>query len=174
MEGYIGEIRMFAGNFAPRGWAFCNGTQYNISDYTTVFSIIGTIYGGDGQTTFKLPDLRGRLPLGTGPHVALGEVGGTETTTMTIAQMPAHNHITTATIALPAISDGGDIGVPSDAVLGGLGGAYSTQAADTHIAPATTTGSLSVTGSGIPFSIVQPVLATNYIICIEGIYPSRS
>ncbi|MBD3903417.1 tail fiber protein [Chryseobacterium sp. Ch-15] len=179
MEGYIGEIRLFAGNFAPRGWVFCDGTQYSISMYQAVFSILGTTYGGNGQTTFGAPDLRGRLAVGTGQgaglsNIELGQVGGTETVTMNTTQMPMHTHTAMATIAFPAFSEAGDTGTPSGAILGGLQGAYSSQSADTNIAPATASGTLSNVGGGIPFEIIQPVLAANYIICFEGIYPSRS
>ena len=179
MEGYIGEIRLFAGNFAPLGWVFCDGTKYSISNYEAPYAIMGTIYGGDGQTTFAVPDLRSRIAvgIGTGPgltNIGLGETGGVETTSMSVAQMPAHVHSASSVIGFPAYSDSGDTGSPSETVLGGLQGAYSTQAADTHIAPAATTGSLSVVGNNMPFGIVQPVLATNYIICLEGIFPSRS
>lgn len=179
MEGYIGEIRLFAGNFAPLGWVFCDGTKYSISMYSAVYSILGTTYGGDGQTTFAVPDLRGRVAVGTGQgaglsNITLGQVGGAETVTMTTAQMPMHTHTAMATIAFPAFSEAGDTGVPSGTILGGLQGAYSTQQADTNIAPAAASGSLSVVGSGIPFPIVQPVMAANYIICIEGYYPPRN
>lgn len=178
MEGYIGEIRLFGGNFAPLGWAFCDGTLYSIAEYTTAFSIVGTTYGGNGQTTFAVPDLRGRIAVGTGQGagltaIDLGETGGTETVTMTSAQMPAHSHTAAATIAFPSFSDEGNTGSPAGNVLAGSATAYSTQAPDTFIAPATTTGSISAVGSNIPFNIIQPVLATNYIICLEGIYPSR-
>ena len=179
MEGYIGEIRLFAGNFAPLGWAFCDGTEYSISMYEAPFVILGTTYGGNGQTTFAVPDLRSRIAVGTGTgagltNVSLGQAGGSESTVMTTAQMPAHNHPASSTIGFPAYSDSGDTGSPSGTILGGLQGAYSTQPADTHIAPATTTGSLSVVGSNMPFGIIQPVLAANYIICLEGIFPSRN
>lgn len=180
MEGYIGEIRLFAGNFAPMGWAFCDGTEYSISMYEAPFAIIGTIYGGNGQTTFAVPDLRSRIAVGTGKgaglseNIILGQKGGSESTVMTVAQMPAHNHSASATIGFPAYSDSGDTGSPSGTILGGLQGAYSTQPADTYVAPATTTGSLSAVGNNMPFGIIQPVLATNYIICLEGIFPSRS
>src|SRR5215213_5859350 len=96
-DPYIGEIRMFAGNFAPRGWALCNGQLLSISQNTALFSLLGTMYGGNGQTTFALPDLRGRVPLhfGQGPGLSNyveGEVGGTETVTLTTGEMPSHNH----------------------------------------------------------------------------------
>lgn len=179
MEGYIGEVRLFAGNFAPRGWAFCDGTQYSIAEYTAAYSILGSTFGGDDQTYFKVPDLRGRVAVGTGqgnglPNVSLGEVGGTESVTMTTSQMPAHTHTANATIAFPAFSEGGDSGSPQNAILGGLQGAYSTEPADTFIAPAANSGSLSPTGGSLPFGILQPVMATNYIICLEGIYPIRN
>lgn len=179
MEGYIGEVRLFSGNFAPRGWAFCDGTSYSIANYTAAYSILGNIYGGDGIVTFDVPDLRGRIAVGTGQgiglsNVLLGQKGGSETATMTTAQMPAHTHAAMATIAFPAFSEAGDTGSPSDTILGGLQGAYSTQPADTNIAPAAATGSLSIAGNGLPFNIIQPIMVSNYIICLEGIYPSRS
>lgn len=178
MEGYIGEIRLFAGNFAPRGWFFCDGTLYSIANYSAAFSILGTTYGGDGQANFGVPDLRGRVAIGTGQgvglqNITLGQVGGTESVTMNTLQMPMHTHNAIATIAFPAFSDGGDTGSPSATILGGLQGAYSTQPGDTNISPAAVSGALSSTGNGLPFEIIQPVLAANYIICFEGIYPSR-
>lgn len=178
MEGYIGEIRIFSGNFAPLGWAFCSGALYGIEQYTAAFSILGNTYGGDGRTTFAVPDLRGRVAVGTGQAaglspINLGEMGGTETVTMTTAQMPAHTHTASATIAFPCFSDEGNTASPAGNIPAASPAAYSTQAPDTFISPAATTGSLSPAGMGMPFSIVQPVLATNYIICLEGIYPSR-
>lgn len=106
MEGYIGEVRLFGGNFAPLGWAFCDGTLYSISQFEAVYTILGTTFGGDGRNTFGVPDLRGRVAVGTGQGagltpIDLGEVGGTETVTMTTAQMPAHSHTAAATIAFP-------------------------------------------------------------------------
>lgn len=179
MEGYIGEVRLFAGNFAPLGWAFCDGSLYSIATYSATFTILGTIYGGDGQTTFAVPDLRGRMAVGTGQgsglsNITLGQSGGAETVAMTTAQMPAHVHSAMATISFPANSEGGGTAGPSDSILGGLQGAYSTQAANTHVAPATVNGTLSMVGGNIPFGIIQPIMATNYIICLEGIFPSRS
>lgn len=183
MEGYIGEIRLFAGNYAPLGWAFCDGTLYSIATYTATFSILGTIYGGDGHTTFAVPDLRGRIAVGTGTGIAagvafsnitLGEMGGKESVTMTSLQMPAHNHSATATIRFPASVAGGGEAFTSGSILGGMQGAYSSQAADTYLAPESATSVLSTVGSNIPFDIIQPVMAANYIICLEGIYPSRN
>ncbi|MDQ1095201.1 MULTISPECIES: phage tail protein [Chryseobacterium] len=178
MEGYIGEIRLFGGNFAPLGWVFCDGTKYSLAEYTAAFTLLGTTFGGDGQTTFAVPDLRGRVAVGTGQGtgltaINLGQTGGSETVTMTSAQMPLHSHAAAATITFPCFSDEGDTGSPTGNILAGLSGAYSTQAPDTTIAPAAITGSISVVGSSIPFSIIQPVLSTNYIICLEGYFPPR-
>src|SRR5512140_3876793 len=91
-QPYVGEIRMFAGNFAPAGWMFCEGQLLPISEYETLFNLIGTTYGGDGQSTFALPDLRGRLPLHFGNGFTLAETGGVEEVTLTVSQIPAHNH----------------------------------------------------------------------------------
>src|SRR5690606_20539377 len=107
MEGTIGEIRYFAGNFAPNGWAFCNGATFAISEFEALYTIIGNTYGGDGVTNFKLPDLQGRAAVGTGqapglPSVQLGQIGGTETATMTQIQMPTHNHIVSMDFSIPA------------------------------------------------------------------------
>lgn len=179
MEGYIGEIRLFGGNFAPLGWVFCDGTNYSLAEYTAAFSILGTTFGGDGQSNFAVPDLRGRVAVGTGQGtgltaIDLGQTGGSETVTMTSAQMPAHTHPASATITFPCYSDEGDTGSPTGNIPAGVSGAYSTQAPDTNIAPAAITGSISVVGSSLPFSIIQPVLSTNYIICLDGIYPPRN
>src|SRR6476619_4443980 len=97
---YVGEIRMFAGNFAPAGWMFCEGQLLPISEYETLFNLIGTTYGGDGQSTFALPDLRGRLPLHFGNGFTLAETGGVETVTLTVSQIPAHSHALLATTTI--------------------------------------------------------------------------
>lgn len=178
MEGTIGEIRLFAGNFAPRSWAYCDGTTLSIAEYTALYSVIGDVYGGNGNTSFNLPNLCSRVPVGTGqgpglPNVILGQVGGTETATMTINQMPAHTHIGSATIAIPASSEAGS-GGPTNAVLASISGAYSGEQSDSHLNPIATPISLGSSGSGQPFGILQPVMALNYIICLEGIYPSRN
>jgi microcystin-dependent protein len=119
-EPFIGEIKMFGGNFAPRGFAFCDGQLLSISQNTALFAILGTTYGGDGRTTFGLPDLRGRVPVhaGTGPGLSsyrIGQKGGTETTTITVANLPAHSH----PYAAPAVSEDGNTSVPTGAVPGG-------------------------------------------------------
>ncbi|KQR90456.1 hypothetical protein ASG01_15185 [Chryseobacterium sp. Leaf180] len=178
MEAYLGEIRIFAGSFAPQNWAFCDGTLYKIQENEALYSIIGTFYGGDGMSTFAVPDLLGRIAVGTGTGVGtstitLGQKGGSETVQLTEAQMPQHTHAASATVSFPVYSEGGDTGSPEGRVPGGLPGAYSTQQPDTQLAPATNGGKLSPTGGGNPIGIIQPVLATNYIICMNGLYPDR-
>ena len=184
MEGTIGEIRQFAGNFAPRNWAFCAGQLLAISQNTALFSILGTTYGGNGQTTFALPDTRGRVMVGTGQgpglsNVVLGEVSGTETVTLTTNNMPAHNH----TAQLKAATAKGTTQVPvAGAALGkavdSAGTAVPFIYAPAGSAPAVVLDAASVTtgiaGGGQPLSIMQPYLGMNNIICLFGIFPSRN
>lgn len=178
MEGTIGEIRIFAGNFSPGNWNYCNGSLQSIANYTALFSVIGTIYGGDGQTTFALPNFQGRIPVGTGqgpglPSYDLGQVGGSEMLTLTSQTMPMHTHITSMNMRLPAYSEAGGAD-PSGAILASVNQAYTNQSADSTLNPFTAPVTLQPVGSGIPFSAMQPYLALNYIICMEGIFPSRN
>jgi microcystin-dependent protein len=176
MESFIGTILLFAGNFAPRGWMFCQGQVLPISQYTALFSILGTTYGGNGQTTFALPDLRGRIPVGFGqaPGLSdydLGQTGGSESVTLTVNQLPAHTHTATPnlTVALRGVTS-----------ASGEGSAANAKAelanADTPLAAPAIAGSIAVgpTGGNQPVPVAQPYLALSYIICIEGIFPSRS
>ncbi len=179
MEGTIGEIRVFAGNFAPLNWAFCNGATLPIANYEALYTLIGTIYGGDGQTTFNLPNLSSRIPVGTGQgpglaNVILGQLAGSENATMTSNQMPSHNHLGSGSISIPTLSEADTSGSPTDAELAGLAKAYSTEAADSFLKAGTSTVTLTAAGQGVSFSILQPYLATNYIICTVGIFPSRN
>lgn len=182
MEGTIGEILMFAGNFAPRSWAFCNGQLLPIAQNQALFSILGTTYGGDGRTTFALPDLRGRVPIhaGQGPGLSdrrLGQAGGSETNTVNAAQLPAHTHAATGTAALPALSVEGDTATPTNAIpaKSGMGEPdYSTGAGDTTMAPATVEVTVQSAGGNQPVNNMQPFLGINYIICLQGIFPSRN
>ncbi|MDX6183219.1 tail fiber protein [Flavobacterium sp. Fl-77] len=179
MEGTIGEIRIFAGNFAPLAWSFCDGSTLSISGNEALYTLIGTTYGGDGVQTFKVPDLRSRIPVGTGqgpglPQMILGQVGGAETAVMSSNQMPAHTHMGTGTVSIPAYSLADTAGSPTNAELAGLTGAYSTETADTSLKPETSTVNLAAAGQGIPFSIIQPYTSANYIICVEGIFPTRN
>ena len=174
MEGTIGEIRMFAGNFAPRNWAFCAGQLLSISQNTALFSILGTTYGGNGQTTFALPDLRGRVPVGTGtgpglPSVNLGEVSGTPTVTLLVSNLPAHNH------PLNAVTEAGSSATPTGNLLantGALDKEYAPAAGNTATAMGAT--AIGNTGSSTPINNMQPYLGMNYIICLFGIFPSRN
>lgn len=159
-EPYIGQIILFGGNFAPRGWAQCDGSLIAIAQNTALFSILGTTYGGDGITTFALPDLRGRAPIhyGNGPGLtprALGEAAGTETVTLTVNQMPAHTH----------------------GIAGGTGPNSGPQRA-IEVQPTSNRvidpDEVQPAGGSQPFSIMQPYLAVNFIIALEGIYPSRA
>jgi len=175
MEPFIGEIIMFGGTFAPKGWALCNGQLLSIAQNSALFSILGTTYGGNGQTTFALPDLRGRVPVhpGTGPGLSTyvaGEASGTENVTLIINEMPAHNH------QLLANSGNGGSPSPSNnfpAIVTDLGGeqlnAYSPTANGT-MAP----GAVTPTGGSQPHNNMQPFLCVNFIIATSGVFPSRN
>lgn len=179
MEGTIGEIRLFGGNFSPRTWAFCDGRSLSISQYTALYSIIGTTYGGDGISAFQVPDFRSRIAVGTGqgaglPNVVLGQMSGHESTTMTTAQMPQHTHQGTVTVTTPAYSDSSTASTPSGALLAAFASAYSTEASDTQMKGAISNFNLQPSGGSQPFSLIQPVTALNFIICLEGIFPTRN
>jgi microcystin-dependent protein len=180
MEGYIGEIRMFAGNFAPLYWAYCQGQLMSISANTALFSILGTTYGGDGQVTFGLPDFRGRIAVGTGqgPGLSdyeLGQMAGSESTTLITPNLPSHNHPITGTVTIKASSDGNTEVDPTGRNLG-PGNTYTTTSDLVDMAQGNTDVKLSTgsVGGNMPFGNLQPYLAINYIICTEGIYPSRN
>ncbi|MFC0184132.1 Microcystin-dependent protein [Pseudarcicella hirudinis] len=177
-DQFLGEIRLFAGNFAPRGWALCQGQILAISTNTALFSILGTTYGGNGQTTFALPDLRGRVAIsqGQGPgltNYVLGEAAGVESVTLTLTQIPAHNHLIQAS-SLPATASSAQ-GNVLGTVNGTAGGdpitvnSYGTTA-DGTMNP----NALSLTGGSLPHENRMPYLALNYIIATTGIFPSRN
>lgn len=179
MEGTIGEIRMFAGTFAPRTWAYCNAQLLPIAQNTALFSILGTTYGGNGQTNFALPDFRGRTALGTGqgpglPNVQLGEMAGTPNVTLTTANMPAHNHPLTGTVT-PQGNAGviGQTDDPTNRRLAGTAIFTGATTALTNMAAAASTLAVGNNGGTQPFSILPPYLGMNYIICLFGIFPSR-
>jgi microcystin-dependent protein len=171
MDPFVGEIRMFGGNFAPAGWAFCDGSTLPISENDTLFQLIGTTYGGDGQSTFKLPDLRGRIPVHQGSGTGLtsrtiGQVGGTESVTLTTTQLPAHTHtvIVNTSSATTGTPDSG-------ALLAGAGlNMYKTAAPSVALNPQ----SISSNANGNQaHSNVQPFLCVNFIISFFGIFPSQ-
>lgn len=166
-QPYVGEIRMFAGNFAPAGWMFCEGQLLPISEYETLFNLIGTTYGGDGQSTFALPDLRGRIPLHQGNGFILAETGGAEEITLTVSQIPAHSHPLLAT-RNPASSSS-----PGSSVLPGITAAstitpYGTDAPRGPAAPS----AVSAVGGSQPHNNFQPYLCVDFIISLFGIFPS--
>lgn len=169
-QPYVGEIRMFAGNFAPAGWAFCNGSLMPIAENETLFNLIGTTYGGDGQQTFALPDLRGRLPMhqGGGPGLSprvIGELGGSETVTLTSAQMPMHSH------ALRAASSLASLGAPVGTVLAKTSAnSYDTAQPSVPMAAS----AIPVAGGSQPHTNMAPYCAVNYIISLFGIFPSQT
>jgi microcystin-dependent protein len=175
MDHFMATILLFGGNFAPRGWSFCYGQLLPINQNQALFSLLGTTFGGNGQTTFALPDLRGRVAIGTGTPpggtmVQLGQIGGTEAVTLGANHMPAHTHPVSST--LPVSSETGRMSSPVGNVL-----AVSPDEIYVPAASATASAQVSTTvgsaGENQPFSIMQPYLGLNYIICIQGIYPTR-
>jgi len=173
MQAYIGGVMLFAGNFAPKNFAFCQGQLLSIAQNTALFSILGTTYGGDGRTTFALPDLRGRVPTGPGQgpglsNVVLGEVAGFESVTLLNNNLPFHNHLASCDGASAPNADptGGLWGNPG--ALSGL--AYYGTTATAQMSPQM----IAPTGNSQPVSVEQPYLGLNYIICLFGIFPSRN
>lgn len=173
-EPFIAEIRIFAGNFAPRGWAFCNGQLLPISQNTALFSLIGTTYGGDGRSTMALPNLQGRAPMhpGRGPGLTdrrLGERGGVETVALSEAQIPSHSH------SLNGVNDLGESQIPgNDRALARTSGALGYQQNTTSNLVQMNANMLGTTGGSQPHNNLQPYLAINFIIALQGLYPSRS
>jgi len=165
-QPYVGEIRMFAGNFAPAGWMFCEGQLLPISENETLFQLIGTTYGGDGESTFALPDLRGRLPLHQGNSFILAETGGAEEITLTVQQIAAHSH------PLLASTNFGNTAQPNNLVLG----ASSTfdLYVDAAATSAMTPQAISSVGGSQPHTNFQPYLCVNFIISLFGIFPPPS
>lgn len=167
-EPFLGEIRMFAGNFAPAGWARCDGQLLNIAQNTALFSLFGTIYGGNGQTSFGLPDLRGRIPVhaGNGPGLPprpIGQKSGAETVALTVASMPTHSHSMVGTSAPARLHS------PAGArPATNRAGVYTAAAPNTALA----TGSVSDAGSGTPHENMQPFLTVTFIVAMVGLYPS--
>ncbi len=165
---YIGEIRLFAGNFAPAGWHFCDGSLMAIADDQALFSLIGTTYGGDGQNTFGLPDLRGRVPVhqgtGAGTTFTLGQNGGAESVTLTAQQMPAHQH------PLQARTSVGGASSPANNVFAqGPPGGVQIYTQDNSVLPV---GTSSVAGGSQPHENRQPLLAISFIIALFGVFPT--
>ncbi len=202
MEGTIGEIRLFASNFAPKSWAYCAAQVVQIRANTALFSILGTTYGGDGNTTFMLPDLQGRVAIGAGQGAGLtnynlGTKAGTETVTLNTTQLPAHNHVAIAqpgigsgTVKVMAVGTAGGASSPGGNYIGQDTGTGLTSYASggpqvtmdnrsIQITNVVATGTplsvtLGVTGGNQPHANLQPYTVLNYIICMYGIFPSRN
>jgi microcystin-dependent protein len=168
---FIGEIRMFGGTFAPRGWAFCDGQLIQVQDNEALFSLLGTIYGGDGRTTFALPDLRGRLPIHTGSGPGLtprtqGSQGGEENVTVTAQQLPSHPH------TAPGTSAGADTNVPPGGRLPAVAG--SEHYADPSGPLLMNNQAVMNAGGGQSHNNVMPFQCINFIIALTGLFPSRT
>ena len=178
MEEYMGIIKLFAGNFVPQYYMACNGALLPISQYSALFSLLGTTYGGDGQTTFALPDLRSRIPVGTGQGPGLsnyvqGQVSGTEQVTLTINNLPAHNHPVTGSVKIPTNDSNADAESPDGAYLGTPEQSIYSSSTNGFAADAVSQLNTGVVGNSVPVPVLQPYLAMNYIICVYGIYPPR-
>jgi microcystin-dependent protein len=197
-DPFIGEIRMVGFNYAPQGWALCNGQLLSIQQNTALFSLLGTTFGGDGRTTFGLPDLRGRVPMhqGQGPGLSsyqMGEKGGVESMTLSVSNMPQHFHTVSTTakanvnLSIPANSNEGDTDVPgNNKVLAKMSkglasvNGYTSAPANTQLQTQSETVDIAIntpttaTGGNIPVDVLQPYQVVNFIIALEGIFPSRS
>lgn len=168
-EAYVGEIRMFAGNFAPKDWAFCTGQTISIAQNQMLFSLLGTTYGGDGRTSFALPNLKGKVPINQGTGVGLsarelGQTGGEPTVSLEETQMPSHNHILYGSDQTASAS------APSGSVFGSTSrNMYNLPPVDGSLGEA-----IAEAGSGQAHNNMMPYLALNFIICLQGIYPPRN
>lgn len=172
MDPFVAEIRIFPFNFAPKGWAFCDGQILPLSQNTALFSLLGTTYGGDGKSNFALPDMQGNAPMhpGQGPGLSLhdlGETGGSETVTLLDSEMPAHSHAFIASNA-----DSNSQGPAQSLLAGGVGGIsmYAVPGALTQLNP----NILAPAGGGQPHNNVQPYLTLNFCIALQGVYPPRT
>ncbi len=182
MEGVIGYTTMFAGNFAPKNWAFCAGQVINIQSNTALFSILGTVYGGNGTTTFGLPDLRGRSIVGAGQgsglsNYSLGQLGGVETGTLNMAQMPAHVHPVAVVASNPATESDADLATANGSVYARDTNGMSPFAVGpgaANMGPLQGAITMAPVGNNTPFSILRPLLGMNYVICMLGVYPARN
>lgn len=189
MEPFLGTIQPFGFNFAPRGWATCSGQLIAISQNSALFSLLGTYFGGNGQTTFGLPDLRGRLPMSMGNGLGLtprviGEMSGTENATLLISNMPMHNHTATATVGVQVAgtaSNPANAPTATNNNLGASGGGPGSatiwsDANSNPVAMGGVSGTVAVgmAGDGLPFPLMNPYLVLNFCIAMEGVFPSRN
>jgi microcystin-dependent protein len=181
VEPYLGNVSVFAGNFAPRSWMFCQGQLLAIANYDALFALIGTTYGGDGQVTFALPDLRSRVAnhAGQGPGLSnyfLGQVSGTENITLLSSQLPAHNHSllslsvkqSASTVTTSGVND------PTNAFPASGASVYNAASDGSAMGSYSSMGVSPIAGSNSPVPVLQPYLAMNFVIAVEGIFPSRN
>jgi microcystin-dependent protein len=177
-DPFLGEIKMFGGNFAPQGWAQCDGQLLTIAQYSALFSILGTTYGGDGETTFGLPEMRGRVPVhqGTGPSLTnrpLGQKSGAEQNTLAVTNMPAHSHV--LDVKLKGNSDRAREREPSgNSLAEGREDMYKTAAPDVDMHEGSIAATAAETGGGQPVNNMQPYIVVNFIIALTGVFPSPS
>lgn len=164
-EPFLSEIRLMSFVFAPKGWALCNGQLLPINQNQALFSLLGTTYGGDGRVNFALPDLRGRVPIHVGSGHTLGERGGAEAHTLSVAELPAHTHVVNAATRA---TDGS--ASPSGNVLGGGNNVYTRAGADTALQP----GTVQNVGGSQPHINTQPFLTVSFCIALQGIFPSQT
>jgi microcystin-dependent protein len=185
MDELMAVIKMFAGTFAPQNYAYCNGQTLAISSNSALFSLLGTTYGGDGVTTFNLPDLQGRVPVGTGngaglSPIVLGQIGGNENITLQVSQMPSHSHTLSATLPISNNNATSHVAAADGSLK--LGASVDGSGLDvlsfvSDAAPAsylTIGGTTQLAGGSQPVAIRSPYLGMNYIICTQGVYPSRN
>lgn len=181
-EPFIGEIKIFGFNFSPVGYDYCNGQTYSIAQNTALFSLVGTTYGGNGQTTFNLPNLQGRVPIGQGqgpglPLYTMGQQGGSTTVTLSSNNLPPHVHPAQGiSVAMPTAAGGGDTDVPNGAYLAQATGDFYSSAptSGNNYGALAVSGQTGSFGSGTPFGIMNPYLTLNYCIATQGIFPSRN
>lgn len=167
-DQYVGEIRMFSGDYAPQGWHFCDGTLLSINQYEVLYTLIGTTYGGDGVTTFKLPDLRGRVPIHTSSNYQLGQSGGSETVTLVQSNLPAHTHVANANSLqedATSISPEGQYWGYSANITN-----YQNKIPDITMS----TSAISSVGGNQPHDNIMPSMATSFIIALNGYFPTQS
>jgi microcystin-dependent protein len=160
----MGEVKIIAWNYAPKGWAFCNGQQLLIAQNQALFSLLGTTYGGNGQTTFALPNLQGRAPVHSGNNVTMGQAAGEITHTLNISELPAHTHFALGNTGAP------NQGNPGGNFWAGVAGSFSTSGPDGVMNQA----SVTAVGGSQPHQNMQPYLVLNFIIALQGVFPSRN
>lgn len=170
-DSFLGEIKLVSFNFAPRGWAMCNGQLMQINQNQALFSLLGTTYGGDGRVTFALPDLRGRVPVHFGNGVTLGERAGEQAHTLNISELPAHTHLVTGSNRVPVVGD-------TDATPNPTGAYFGRSSHPAYHSPASLVGmlpqTLTNTGGNQPHNNMGPFLTLTFIIALQGIFPSQN